>query len=329
MRTIVPGVRTLVLIAILSACSLQSNSQSIISGNGKYEIGLGFGPMFFLGDLGGNPGLGRGFIKDVNIPLVKLQKGIYASYYPGEFLGVRFALNHGVLEGNDAVINDKSGHETFRKKRNLNFESSIFEGYLAMEVYPTIFFERYEEMKGKLRPYIVGGVGVFRYNPKGEYIDPAGNRMMVELRPLRLEGQGLAQYPDRKPYGTMAINLPFGGGAKYYLKENMFIGLEILHRHTFTDYIDDVSTTYIDNNHFTTMHAGNTEYIRMANQLYYRENRDEHGNVTNLVQRPQLDEQRGDPKDKDNYFSTTVRIGWKLFDWNNPSMRQLRCPSFY
>ena len=59
MRTTVPGVRTLVLICVLFASSLSSFSQSFTAGNGKVEIGIGLGPIFFLGDLGGNKGVCR------------------------------------------------------------------------------------------------------------------------------------------------------------------------------------------------------------------------------------------------------------------------------
>ena len=64
----------------------------------------------------------------------------------------------------------------------------------------------------------------------------------------------------------------------------------------------------------------------MANQLYYREN------IVNPVSRPQLDEQRGDPKENDAFFSSLIRCGWRLNDNNSPSgraARQMRCPSFY
>jgi len=40
--------------------------------------------------------------------------------------------------------------------------------------------------------------------------------------------------------------IPMGGGFKYYIRENIYIGFEILRRKTFTDYIDDVSKKYID-----------------------------------------------------------------------------------
>ncbi|HEY0356862.1 MAG TPA: hypothetical protein VGC29_11685, partial [Flavisolibacter sp.] len=87
MRTIVHSVRTLVLICVLSISASKANSQSITTGNGKIEIGLGLGPLFFLGDLGGNHGEGTRFVKDVNIPVTNLSKGIYANIYPAEWLG--------------------------------------------------------------------------------------------------------------------------------------------------------------------------------------------------------------------------------------------------
>src|SRR3954469_21334835 len=103
MRTTVPGVRTLVLITFFLVLTTRSNSQSITTGNGKVEIGLGIGPLFFLGDLGGNAGIGQStWLKDVQFPLTKLSKGIYANIYPAEWLGFRLAINQGKLDGYDS-----------------------------------------------------------------------------------------------------------------------------------------------------------------------------------------------------------------------------------
>ena len=44
----------------------------------------------------------------------------------------------------------------------------------------------------------------------------------------------------------MAVSVPFGVGLKYSLNERLNIGFEIVHRFTNTDYLDDVSTTYVD-----------------------------------------------------------------------------------
>src|SRR5689334_5562427 len=136
MRTIVHSVRTFVLICLLFATTTKAFSQSITTGNGKFEFGLGIGPMFFLGDLGGNKGIGKGtWLKDVSFPLTKLSKGLYVNFYAKEWLAFRLALNHSKVDGYDYMIKDNGGLEMLRKVRNLQFRSYIFEAYAAMELY--------------------------------------------------------------------------------------------------------------------------------------------------------------------------------------------------
>lgn len=304
-----------------------AHSQSITSGNGKIEVGLGIGPMFFLGDLGGNAGVGKStWLKDVSFPLTKLSKGIYANIYPAEWIGFRVSVNQGKVDGYDSRIKDKGGDERLRMLRNLQFKSNILEAYAALEISPTVFLEKYDGLMGKLRPYGVIGVGVFHFDPKGQYFAPDGSSSWVDLQPLHLEGQGMAEYPDRKPYSLTQLEIPMGFGAKYYIKDNFYIGLEILHRQTFTDYIDDVSTTYIDNSLFARYLT--PSQAAMANQLYYRQDFTPGSGQT---RRPS-DPQRGDATQKDAYFTSVLRFGWRLNDSNSPNgraLRQLRCPSFY
>src|SRR5579875_1060933 len=218
MRTIVHSVRTLVLICLFVTFASQSFSQSITTGNGKVELGLGVGPLFFLGDLGGNPGVGQStWLKDVSFPLVKLAKGLYVNVYPTEWLGFRLAINQGKLDGYDSVIKDKGGDEQYRKARNLEFRTNLLEAYVAAEFYPTVFLEKYDGLQGKLRPYGIIGVGFFHFNPQGRYYAPNGTVSWVDLQPLRLEGQGMAEYPDRKQYSLTQMEIPMGFGFKYYL----------------------------------------------------------------------------------------------------------------
>ncbi len=327
MRTSVHTVRLSVLILFFSILSINSYSQSISTANGKLEFGLGIGPMFFLGDLGGSEGIGKDFVKDIDLPLTKISKGIYLNLYPAEWLGIRLAANLGHLKGDDAQAPSKGGAERYRLKRNLKFESKISEAYAAIEIYPTVFFEQYGGLEHKIRPYFLGGMGIFHFNPKAEYIEPGGNKRMVELKPLRLEGQGFAEYPDRKEYSLTQKELLVGGGVKYYLTESMYVGFEILHRKTFTDYIDDVSTKYVNPALFNTyLDPANAA---IARQLYYRENL-----VNPGLSRPNpsTNEQRGDPKDNDAFFSSILRIGWRLNGANSPTgraKRQLKCPVYY
>ncbi|MGZ3837585.1 MAG: hypothetical protein ACXVMS_08030 [Flavisolibacter sp.] len=327
MRTTVPGVRTIVLILALTLSSLQSFSQSITTGNGRLELGLGIGPLFFLGDLGGNHGKGTRFVKDLNMSTINLAKGLYAAVYPTEWLGFRFAINQGKLEGYDSLIHDKGGDEYFRQKRNLQFQSPLWEVYGAVEIYPTVFMEQYDGLQGKLRPYGVLGFGAFKFNPKGKYYAPDGSASWVDLRPLRLEGQGMAEYPDRKEYKLTSWEIPIGAGFKYYVKDNFFVGMEVMHRKSFTDYVDDVSTTYIDNTLFARYLT--PQQAAMANQLYFREGFTPGGSTSRV---PTDGEQRGNPKQNDSFFSTILRLGWRLNDYNSPNgraARQMRCPTFY
>ncbi|HVF81065.1 MAG TPA: hypothetical protein VM884_03990, partial [Flavisolibacter sp.] len=157
MRRTVQVVRATVLICVLSLGTFFSNAQSIATPNGKFEIGLGLGPLIFLGDLGGGLGKGTYFIKDVNLPVTKMAKGLFVNYYPQEWLGFRVALNHGVLEGADSLIKEKGGDESYRYVRNLHFRTSLLEAYAAVEFYPTVFLEEYEGLQGKIRPYGVIG----------------------------------------------------------------------------------------------------------------------------------------------------------------------------
>lgn len=318
MKRIVPAVRAILFALVILSSSFKSFSQSITLANGKVEVGVGLGPLIFLGDLGGARGIGRTFIKDVDYPLTKLSKGLFLGISPNEWLGFRVAANIGELDGDDKQAPNKGGDEVTRLQRNLNFRTKLAEGYVAAEFYPTVFLEKYDGLQGKLRPYGIVGVGIYHFNPQTK----TDNGQWVYLQPLHTEGEGFAEYPDRKVYKLTQMEIPMGLGFKYYLKENMFIGLEVLHRKLFTDYVDDVSTNYIDPTLFDKYLPA--PQAALAKQLNYR------GTYSWANTRPGaiVGAQRGDPKQNDAYFSTIIRLGWRL---NNApeSVRQLRCPKFY
>ena len=281
------------------ATSFSQNSES----SSSFEIGITVGPSNFLGDLGGNMGKGTTFLKDNNIPLTKLMFGAYVGYQPNEWFGLRLSASFGNLEGDDALIKPKGGYEEARLIRNSNFRSKLVEGTLMAEIYPTVFFE-YEpsDIFRKLRPYGVIGVGVFKFNPQGT--DPM-NGQWVNLAPLHTEGQGFPEYPDRKEYKLTQMNVPMGLGVKYFLSESVNLSLEVIHRKTFTDYIDDVSTTYIDPNLFYAyMPLPQAQLAeRMANKTG-----DQMGN--NTVFFP--GDKRGTATNNDGYYSVQFKLGFRL-----------------
>ncbi len=306
---------------LLLALTLHFSSYSQLSAGNYFEGGITVGPMAFLGDLGGHAGNGTTFLKDYNMNTTKLSFGVSVTAHPAEWFGIRLAINYGNVGGSDALISNHGGDENTRKNRNLDFRSAITEGFIAAEVYPTIFFENDPtDVQGRLRPYGILGIGVFHFNPQGTYTDPSGNTYWVDLRPLHTEGQGFAEYPGRKQYALTQMNIPMGVGVKYYLNENINISFEIIHRKTFTDYIDDVSTTYVDPSLFY-------KYLPAAQAVIadYMSNKSPLRAVPNSGYNTGA--KRGDPSQKDAYFTAGFKLGIRFgsaseAEWRNST----HCP---
>jgi hypothetical protein len=309
--------------------SAKSYSQSFLFGNEKtkVEIGINVGPSFFLGDLGGNRGKGTTFIKDINLSLTKIMKGAFVAVYPNEWLGVRVAAELGKLEGQDKIIDTKGVNELWRKQRNLDFRSNISEAYIAVEVFPLMLLNKsHDDYKPRLRPYGVIGIGLFHFNPQGSLTDANGNQTWYDLKPLHTEGQGFAEYPQRKNYSLTQVNIPMGFGAKYFISDRVNFSIEVLHRKTFTDYIDDVSTDYIDPALFD-------KYLSPQNAAIARQIHDKVvGIVTPGVTRYAPGFQRGNPNQNDAYFTIFLKFGVRLgaiFDniYDRRVASHMRCPA--
>ena len=306
----------------------KSYSQSLIFGNEKarVEVGINVGPLFFLGDLGGHHGKGTTFLKDLNLPLTKIMKGVFLTAYPNEWLGIRAAADIGKIDGYDNIINTKGVNELWRKQRNLDFRSNISEAYIATEIFPLMFlYSGEEDYKPRLRPYGVIGIGVFHFNPQGSLTDANGNKTWYYLQPLHTEGEGFAEYPQRKNYALTQVNIPMGFGAKYYLSDRVNLSLEVLERKTFTDYIDDVSTDYIDPNLFD-------KYLTPQNARIARAIFDKTNSIYVAgASRFSPGSQRGNPNQNDAYFSISLKLAVRLgaiFDnvYDRNVASHMKCP---
>jgi len=304
-----------------------SQSLLLVNEKTKVEVGINIGPSFFLGDLGGNRGKGTTFIKDVNLSLTKIMKGAFLAVYPNDWLGVRVAAQIGKLEGVDEIIHTKGEDELWRKQRNLDFRSNISEAYIAAEIFPLMLLNKnHEDYAPRLRPYGVIGIGAFHFKPQGSLTDANGVKTWYDLKPLHTEGEGFAEYPKIKNYTLTQVNIPMGIGAKYFISDRVNVGLEVLHRKTFTDYVDDVSTKYIDPDLFD-------KYLSVQNAAIARQINDKAvGIVTPSVSRlgPGSD-QRGNPNQNDAYFTIFLKFGVRLgaiFDnaYDRRASSHLRCP---
>lgn len=317
-----------ILITFSFALTKQSFSQSlIISGQkARYEVGINVGPSFFLGDLGGHRGKGTRFIKDLNLPLTEIMTGVFGTCYPNKWLGIRVAAQYGKISGADRVITTKGNDELYRKQRNLDFRSNIAEAYVAAEVFPFMLLYKNEpDFAPRLLPYGVIGIGYMHFNPQGSLTDANGKKTWYYLRPLHTEGEGFPEYPQRKEYSLSQVNFPMGLGLKYYISNRVNVSLEILLRKSLTDYIDDVSTTYINPDLFN-------KYLSPHDAAIARQIADKVSAIVNPgLTRNSPGTQRGNPKQNDSYFTTflkfAVRIG-PIFEnsYDRNVATRMRCP---
>jgi hypothetical protein len=306
------------LCALTIALAFFNSSYSQLSAGNYFEAGFTVGPMVFLGDLGGHYGLGTTFLKDYNMNATKLSFGIYVAAHPSEVLGIRLSANFGSIEGDDNYVVNKGGEEVARLNRNLNFKSSITEANLLFEVYPTVFFEdRPTDQQGRLRPYGLIGVGVFHFNPMGQYVDPnTSQTTWVFLQPLHTEGEGFVNGVNN--YTLTQINIPMGFGLKYYVSQKVNLGVEFLYRKTFTDYLDDVSTNFVDPAVLQANLPNGTSQIAVA-----MANKSPLQGIPGSAYNP--GDKRGDPTQGDAYFTLSLKFGIRLGN-DHSYDNSTRCP---
>ena len=196
---------------------------------------------------------------------------------------------------------DKDNKNIIYKERNLDFKSFIWEISAAAEY---DFLNTVEEYS--FTPYVFAGPGLYHFSPTT--VDRFGNKQ--KLQTWGTEGQGLASYPDRKPYALTQLNIGFGGGFRYDLNEDLSIGTELFIRKTFTDYLDDVSqNSYVDPATFAA--EGNA----FSAFLSYRGDEAPIGKGFRGESMP-----RGNSKSKDLFYSFQVKLTYKLsnLDWGGP-----------
>jgi hypothetical protein len=175
--------------------------------------------------------------------------------------------------------------------RNLSFQTNILEWNLLGE------YTFLDITRKKFSPFVFAGIAVFHYNPYA--YDTLGQK--TYLRPLSTEGEGLSAYPDQRPYNLTQFAIPFGAGIKFRVSENVVLAYEVGFRKTFTDYLDDVSTNYVDQAILQAAKGG------QAVEMAYRGNELKGG-----APYPPAGTMRGSPKYKDLYYYTGIRVSISL-----------------
>lgn len=266
------------------------------------DFGLGVGMTTYWGDLN-VPSFTSNYLHNSGLAVA-----VHGRTMRGERLGLRASFLYGRVKGDDS-----RSDIDWQLQRNLKFSSYIAELAVMGEYYILPF----STQPGRFffAPYLTAGVAAFWFNPVTEY-----QGRDVKLQPLGTEGQGMVGRPDK--YRLNNISIPFGAGAKFILTETINIGVEVVFRRSFTDYIDDVSTTYV--NYDDLSRANGVLSARLSNRINEYLGQDEPVVVATGTQ-------RGGADIKDYYIATMVTVNFVFSDSYGRKRiggNKVVCPSF-
>lgn len=192
------------------------------------EWGGWIGGSSYLGDL--NP--------SYNFSQTRPAFGAFYKYSIGPYIAFKGGLNYAKIQFKDELNNDDA---VFPVNRNLSFRSNIF------EITGNAEFNFFRYIPGSktyfATPYLTLGFAATFFNPQAEY-----DGEWYDLRDLGTEGQQHDAFTARTPYKKVVPTIPVGIGFKYWLQDRWNFGFEASYRFAFTDYLDDVSTTYVNSN---------------------------------------------------------------------------------
>jgi hypothetical protein len=254
------------------------------------EIGFSAGAAHYFGDL--NPKL------RVNRPKIAL--GVFFRKQFGNYVALRVNAHFAQLGYSDIY----NSYNQFMHERNLSFNTNIWE--LSLQGDFNFFKFVPGDIDHAFTPYLTLGIGTFYYNPYAYY-----QGQKVYLRALGTEGQGSAAYPNRKPYGDMAVCFPIGVGIKYNINPRMNLGFEIVYRFTTTDYIDDVSKTYAGPAAFPNLPNGQPSLAGIMQDRSYV-----YGTPIGIAGR-----QRGYSNQNDSYVFAEVMLSFTLTSYRCPKTK--------
>lgn len=274
------------LVTLLFAVPFLAGAQNPIVQEG--EFGIGLGGAHYFGDLNTRAKLNR----------PKAAAGIFFRKNFSNYIALRLAANYARVGYSDKY----NTQNEFMRRRNLSFNSNIWELALQGD------FNFYRFLPGEVgmnfTPYVTLGAGIFNYDP---FAYLTGQKYF--LRPLGTEGQGSPQYPDRKPYNSMAVSIPFGVGVKYALNDRINLGFEVVHRFTNTDYLDDVSKSFVEPEVFPRNPDGSPSAAMLLADRSYETGTPIGGKGV----------QRGNSQQRDQFATATLFISFNLQSYRCPT----------
>lgn len=183
------------------------------------EIGGHIGTSMYFGDLN------NGF----SFKLPGATAGADIRYNFDERLCLKTSLNYVFIRGND-----KFSANLFEKARNLHFINHLGEFNAQLEM--NFLTYKHGSKDQWYTPYLFLGGGVMMHGPRAKY-----DGHWYSLRNLGTEGQRKGN-----EYSIVAGSWLFGLGFKMDVSTSWSLNIDLSCRQAFTDYLDDVSTNYVE-----------------------------------------------------------------------------------
>ena len=239
-----------------------------------FHFSARLGMMGYNGDLKAHP---------VTLSQTKPMISLGARYDLTEHIMARSYFTYGAL-----TASDKKGTASMQA-RNLDFSTRLLDFELGAQYNIFNLNEKW------WTPYVFAGIGAFHFNPYTK--DAAGTKYF--LKPLSTEGEGFV--PGINNYSLTQFSVPLGFGAEYLFDEDHRVGLEFSYRTLFTDYLDDVSSRYVDQGDLSKARGPK------AVELAYR------GDEVRNSSYPTAGEIRGNPKQKDGYYYVALTYTFRFW----------------
>jgi hypothetical protein len=264
---------------------------AFVSAQYYWDFGINAGASNYLGDIGGNQLTRRDFVSDMRMHETRATAGGFARYKISHLFSVQGNLSWIRIAGDDKLSANPA-----RNARNLNFRNDMMEATVQGQFY---FYEindlgRSYRQQNNFRAYVGLGAGAVYHNPKTYYDD-----QLVALRPLTTEG---------KKYTKVTAVIPASAGFYFTLNKNYRIGWDLTWRTTFSDYLDDVSTTYASLSQLPSATS-----IALANRT------DELNTLTPaFAENFTPGNKRGDSRHNDSYLTSSVDLSYAIAgrsDW--------------
>lgn len=226
-------------------------------------FGGSFGAANYFGDLA--PRYRRG---SSDLALTRSAIGGFVAYRLHPYITLSGSLSWFRLRGDDASSDPTAGDDGYgRYVRGLHFRNDLkeFAAYGTFDLYPG---DKGYKRRMPLIPYAFVGLSLIHHNPKARLptTEPGQINSWVELRPLGTSGQYSGLKGSPRQYSKWQLAIPIGIGARYRVGDKLDIGLNIGYRILFSDYIDDVSDQYPQEEAFDAMYNRNPLSVVMSNR---------------------------------------------------------------